>query len=131
MELGKQIGAGAFGIVYEGIARGILPNEDESKVAVKMIQKIADNESIRALVMELKIMIHIGSHMNVVSLLGAITENIAQKELMVIVEYCRYGNLQSFLIEHRQRFLNQSRYVNVARVKSKDDTNENTEKGEI
>lgn len=28
-------------------------------------------------------------------------------ELLVIVEYCRFGNLQNFLLRHRQHFINQ------------------------
>lgn len=28
-------------------------------------------------------------------------------ELMVIVEYCRYGNVQNFLLRNRKRFINQ------------------------
>lgn len=108
LKLGKQLGAGAFGVVLEGIAEGIIPNEYETKVAVKMLKKMADNETIRALVMELKIMIHIGQHVNVVNLLGAITGNVAKKELMVIVEYCRFGCLQSFLVKNRPNFVNQN-----------------------
>lgn len=108
LKLGKQLGAGAFGVVLEGIAEGIIPNEYETKVAVKMLKKMADNETIRALVLELKIMIHIGQHVNVVNLLGAITGNVAKKELMVIVEYCRFGCLQSFLVKNRPNFVNQN-----------------------
>jgi hypothetical protein len=26
---------------------------------------------------------------------------------MVIVEYCRYGNLQTYLVKHRPNFINQ------------------------
>ena len=28
-------------------------------------------------------------------------------ELLVIVEYCRYGNIQNYLIRHRSSFINQ------------------------
>lgn len=34
---------------------------------------------MRALVLELKIMIHLGRHLNVVNLLGAVTKNIAKR----------------------------------------------------
>lgn len=35
---------------------------------------------MRALISELKIMVHLGQHLNVVNLLGAVTKNIAQRE---------------------------------------------------
>lgn len=44
LKLGKQLGAGAFGIVIKGIAQGIVPHEDETTVAVKMVKKMADND---------------------------------------------------------------------------------------
>lgn len=85
---------------------------------------------MRALISELKIMVHLGQHLNVVNLLGAVTKNIAQRkykptrslqtshltfdfivhsigEVMVIVEYCRFGNLQNFLVKHRNYFVDQ------------------------
>lgn len=78
LKLGKQLGAGAFGIVVKGVAQGILPYEDETTVAVKMVKKNTDNEVMRALISELKIMVHLGQHLNVVNLLGAVTKNIAK-----------------------------------------------------
>jgi FMS-like tyrosine kinase 1 len=109
LKLGKQLGAGAFGVVVKAIAQGILPYEEESTVAVKMVKKQTDNDVMKALVSELKIMIHLGTHLNVVNLLGAVTKNIAKRELMVIVEYCQFGNLQSFLVKHRPYFVDQIR----------------------
>lgn len=105
LKLGKQLGAGAFGVVLKGTAQGIISYDEESTVAVKMVKKMADNETIRSLVLELKILIHIGTHMNVVNLLGAVTKDIAKRELLVIVEYCRYGNLQSYLVDNRDMFV--------------------------
>ncbi|XP_039487088.1 vascular endothelial growth factor receptor 1 isoform X5 [Drosophila santomea] len=107
LKLGKQLGAGAFGVVLKGEARGIKREEPTTTVAVKMVKATADNEVVRALVSELKIMVHLGQHLNVVNLLGAVTKNIAKRELMVIVEYCRFGNIQNFLLRNRKCFINQ------------------------
>uniref|UniRef100_A0A7N8XCV6 Vascular endothelial growth factor receptor 3 n=1 Tax=Mastacembelus armatus TaxID=205130 RepID=A0A7N8XCV6_9TELE len=57
----------------------------------------------KALMSELKILIHIGNHLNVVNLLGACTK--PNGPLMVIVEYCKYGNLSNFLRAKREFFL--------------------------
>ncbi|XP_055918691.1 vascular endothelial growth factor receptor 1-like [Eupeodes corollae] len=108
LKLGKQLGSGAFGIVLKAHAEGIIPEERETVVAVKMVKRTtADKEVIKALVSELKIMVHLGQHLNVVNLLGAVTKNIAEREIMVIVEYCHYGNVQSFLLQNRKSFINQ------------------------
>ncbi|XP_062547592.1 vascular endothelial growth factor receptor 1-like isoform X3 [Armigeres subalbatus] len=107
LKMGKQLGAGAFGVVMKATATGIMVNEDETVVAVKMVKKQTDNEVMRALISELKIMVHLGQHLNVVNLLGAVTKNIAKRELMVIVEYCRFGNVQNFLLKHRPYFIDQ------------------------
>lgn len=121
LKLGKQLGAGAFGVVVKAVAQGILHYEDESTVAVKMVKKQTDNEVMKALVSELKIMIYLGTHLNVVNLLGAVTKNIAKRELMVIVEYCRFGNLQSFLVKHRPYFVDQLRNDQIDPMINKND----------
>lgn len=59
---------------------------------------------------ELKIMIHLGRHLNIVNLLGAVTSGIANGELMVMVEYCRFGNLRHYLLSHRNYFVDQINY---------------------
>ena len=50
------------------------------------------NVLFQALMAELKIMIHLGRHLNIVNLLGACTVGLARRELWVIVEYCRSGS---------------------------------------
>lgn len=42
---------------------------------------------MRALISELKIMVHLGQHLNVVNLLGAVTKNIAQRKLIYIAKH--------------------------------------------
>lgn len=44
LQLGKQLGSGAFGEVLKGIARGILSHEPETTVAVKMIKPMMDSD---------------------------------------------------------------------------------------
>lgn len=56
---------------------------------------------------ELKILIHLGRHLNIVNLLGAVTKNIVKGELLVIVEYCECGNLRHFLLANREWFINE------------------------
>lgn len=36
LKLGKQLGAGAYGVVFKATARNILSDDDETTVAVKM-----------------------------------------------------------------------------------------------
>ena len=66
-----------------------------------MVKPNADILYLRALMSELKIMIHLGRHLNIVNLLGSCTSGLARKELYLIVEYCRFGNLQNFCEESR------------------------------
>lgn len=108
LKLGKQLGAGAFGRVLKAQAFGIVPWERSSTVAVKMVKPHADITYIRALMSELKIMIHLGKHLNILNLLGACTSSLNKRELLVIVEYCRFGNIQKYLLLHRNHFIDQT-----------------------
>lgn len=72
INLGKQIGSGNFGVVFEAKAYDMVDKNTVTTVAVKTI-KISANMTcgIEALISELNTMIHVGRHMNVVNLLGA------------------------------------------------------------
>ncbi|KYN07332.1 Vascular endothelial growth factor receptor 1 [Cyphomyrmex costatus] len=107
LKLGKQLGSGEFGVVMKAEAHGICENETVTTVAVKMVRRTTNPTYVRALASELKIMVHLGKHLNVVNLLGACTKNISKRELLVIVEYCRFGNLHNYLLRHRNDFINQ------------------------
>ena len=76
-------------------------------MAVKMVKPHADITYIKALMAELKIMSHIGKHLNIVNLLGACTMTLNKRELLVIVEYCRFGNIQKYLMVHRNHYIDQ------------------------
>ncbi|XP_032410273.1 vascular endothelial growth factor receptor 3 [Xiphophorus hellerii] len=103
LRLGKVLGHGAFGKVMEASIYGINKSNSLNTVAVKMLKDGATASEHKALMSELKILIHIGNHLNVVNLLGACTK--PSGPLMVIVEYCKYGNLSNFLRAKREFFL--------------------------
>lgn len=44
LKFGKQLDAGAFGIVVKATASGIMSDEEETAVAVKMIKSNANDE---------------------------------------------------------------------------------------
>ncbi|KAL4635445.1 vascular endothelial growth factor receptor 2 isoform X2 [Arapaima gigas] len=102
LKLGEPLGRGAFGQVVEAAAFGIEKATTCTTVAVKMLKEGATSSEYRALMSELKILIHIGHHLNVVNLLGACTK--PGGPLMVIVEYCKYGNLSTFLKTKRAEY---------------------------
>nr|XP_046180678.1 vascular endothelial growth factor receptor 3-like isoform X1 [Oncorhynchus gorbuscha] len=103
LRLGKVLGHGAFGKVIEASIFGISKKSSLDTVAVKMLKEGACASDHKALMSELKILIHIGNHLNVVNLLGACTKPSAP--LMVVVEYCKYGNLSNYLRAKREFFL--------------------------
>ncbi|XP_069468649.1 vascular endothelial growth factor receptor kdr-like isoform X2 [Ambystoma mexicanum] len=103
LRLGKTLGHGAFGKVVEASAFGIDKCSTCKTVAVKMLKECATANECKALMSELKILIHIGHHLNVVNLLGACTKQGGP--LMVIVEYCKYGNLSYYLRSKRGDFI--------------------------
>ncbi|KAM7157414.1 vascular endothelial growth factor receptor 2 [Molossus nigricans] len=103
LKLGKPLGRGAFGQVIEADAFGIDKTATCKTVAVKMLKEGATHSEHRALMSELKILIHIGHHLNVVNLLGACTK--PGGPLMVIVEFCKFGNLSTYLRSKRNEFV--------------------------
>ncbi len=64
---------------FKAEAIGICKTEDVLTVAVKMANSPMDRDHLSALMAEIKIMLYIGKHLNVVNLLGACTGNLKTK----------------------------------------------------
>lgn len=75
------MGIGEFGMVVKAKASNIIQGQNVSTVAVKMLKKDATELSKKALEAELKILIHIGKHINVVNLLGACTHSVEKSKV--------------------------------------------------
>uniref|UniRef100_A0A3Q2PI89 receptor protein-tyrosine kinase n=1 Tax=Fundulus heteroclitus TaxID=8078 RepID=A0A3Q2PI89_FUNHE len=100
--LGRTLGSGAFGRVVEATAYGLTHSRSSTKVAVKMLKSTARRSETQALMSELKIMSHLGPHLNIVNLLGACTKH---GPLYLVTEYCRYGDLVDYLHRNKHTFL--------------------------
>ncbi|MEE6478522.1 hypothetical protein FKM82_011870 [Ascaphus truei] len=114
LHFGKILGAGAFGKVIEATAFGMGKDDSALKVAVKMLKPRAHKDEMEALMSELKILSHLGNHQNIVNLLGACTHG---GPILVITEYCRYGDLLNFLrkkAEAMNDLFTSSDYKNMA-----------------
>ncbi|XP_077427820.1 KIT proto-oncogene, receptor tyrosine kinase b isoform X2 [Vanacampus margaritifer] len=102
LRFGKTLGSGAFGKVVRATAYGLCSADTVTTVAVKMLKPNAHATEKEALMSELKVLSYLGNHMNIVNLLGACTVG---GPILVITEYCCYGDLLNFLRRKRESFL--------------------------
>ncbi|XP_029001613.1 KIT proto-oncogene, receptor tyrosine kinase b [Betta splendens] len=103
LRFGKTLGSGAFGKVVRATAYGLCSPDTVTTVAVKMLKPNAHSTEKEALMSELKVLSYLGNHINIVNLLGACTVG---GPILVITEYCCYGDLLNFLRRKRESFLN-------------------------
>ncbi|CAF0926691.1 unnamed protein product [Rotaria sp. Silwood1] len=98
LTIGHLIGKGAFGFVFQGLAKNINSKEKITTVAIKTVRDDATSEEIENLLKELSVMKMVGKHTNIISLLGCCTKG---GQVMLIVEYAKYGNLRDYLRRKR------------------------------
>ncbi|KAF4077216.1 hypothetical protein AMELA_G00205570 [Ameiurus melas] len=103
LTFGQVLGSGAFGKVVEATALGLEKDDHITQVAVKMLKSSALSEEKEALMCELKILSHLGSHANIVNLLGACTHG---GPVLLITEFCSHGDLLNFLRRKAPLFIN-------------------------
>ncbi|XP_041364044.1 proto-oncogene tyrosine-protein kinase receptor Ret-like [Gigantopelta aegis] len=91
--LEETLGEGEFGQVVKARAWGLEGDEKWSQVAVKMLKPDATGSEFQDLWSELNLLKEV-NHPNVIRLLGACTQS---GPFYVIVEFCQFGCLKSYL----------------------------------
>ena len=133
IDLDNELGSGVFGRLVKAEAKiGLINEKPTLTVAVKMVRSKSNVIAAEYLVNELKLLIHLGLHLNIVNLLGSCTEGIYagfielsslakhfiflknpfncftfSGNLFLIIDYCRHGNLKDYLTNHRGSYVNQ------------------------
>ena len=76
-------------------------------MAIKMLKNNASQNAdyLRSLLGELKVMSYLGSHPNLVKLLGAMTAKIKAGEVYLVFEFCSKGNAHKFVRAQREHFV--------------------------
>ncbi|XP_078379572.1 uncharacterized protein LOC144662599 isoform X1 [Oculina patagonica] len=118
----EEIGRGAFGKVLKGTYKespGIevfyktrtqtVDFKEGRTVAIKVLGDTADEEARNQLLEEIEIMKAIGSHRNVVSMLGCWVNS---DPIFLLLEYVPYGDLQRWLRNKRMQKSYQKNYYN-------------------
>jgi len=82
------LGQGQFGIIYNGQCER---NGEITSVAFKTSKDSENVQSVKSLLAEIKLLIYIGSHPNIIELIGAYTEQIQDGTVLLsyILISCR------------------------------------------
>ncbi|CAL8147586.1 unnamed protein product [Orchesella dallaii] len=95
------LGSGEFAYVV----RGMIISKAKS-AAIKVSKPSADVNLFKSLLSEVKIMLYIGHHENVITLVGVCTQDIRNRALYIVTEICELGSLDSYLRKRRKPFVN-------------------------
>ncbi len=89
----RDLGQGHFGLVVAAEAKGILPGQESSTVAIKVLKEGASDKVKVEFFKEASLM-QVFDHPNIVKLLGVCIE---QEPLCMIFEFMELGDLNNFL----------------------------------
>ncbi|XP_028394333.1 tyrosine-protein kinase receptor Tie-1-like isoform X2 [Dendronephthya gigantea] len=96
--LNKNLGAGHFGVVKQGLYKP--QNGDPERVAVKMLKENAAESELLDLLAEIKVLKEANKekHPNIIKFIGSC---FMKGRLLMVTEFCPGGNLRKFLIKSR------------------------------
>nr|AIF28001.1 insulin-like growth factor 1 receptor [Monopterus albus]AIN42398.1 insulin-like growth factor 1 receptor [Monopterus albus] len=93
ISLSRELGQGSFGMVYEGLAKGVVKDEPETRVAIKTVNESASTKERIEFLHEASVMKEFNCH-HVVRLLGVVSQG---QPTLVIMELMTRGDLKSYL----------------------------------
>ncbi|XP_040198281.1 insulin-like growth factor 1 receptor [Rana temporaria] len=91
--MNRELGQGSFGMVYEGLAKGVVKDESETRVAIKTVNESASMRERIEFLNEASVMKEFNCH-HVVRLLGVVSQG---QPTLVIMELMTRGDLKSYL----------------------------------
>ncbi|KHN88749.1 Receptor-like tyrosine-protein kinase kin-16 [Toxocara canis] len=107
----KFLGNGEFGSVYLcRVAKSSTDDDSEMeyiKAAAKRPRNRYNVEHYEALAAELRVMIAVAAHPNVLCLIGAVVKHITSNYLYVITEFCELGDLRSFVFNNKTNYVDE------------------------
>nr|XP_023671130.1 insulin-like growth factor 1 receptor isoform X2 [Paramormyrops kingsleyae] len=95
----RELGQGSFGMVYEGVAKGVVKDEPETRVAIKTVNESASMRERIEFLNEASVMKEFNCH-HVVRLLGVVSQG---QPTLVIMELMTRGDLKSYLRSLRSK----------------------------
>ena len=100
---GTRLGKGNFGIVYKGELEGIYGKGSKTEIAIKKISQGQSEKEVADFLGEVKIMESLDPHLNLVSMVGSceVESQKNNKELWLFLEFCKYGDLKTYLIRNK------------------------------
>ncbi|XP_038071244.1 hepatocyte growth factor receptor-like [Patiria miniata] len=103
LSMGKVLGHGAFGRVYQAVLTDSSPSDVQSTVAVKTVQDTSDPYKIIKFLEEGLIM-KTFDHPNVLGLLGLTFD--PKEQPLIVIPFMANGDLKTFLMKQKQRVSN-------------------------
>ncbi|XP_050328761.1 mast/stem cell growth factor receptor Kit [Bactrocera neohumeralis] len=99
IQIGPEIGEGAFGRVYKAVAVNIRRMRGSTVVAVKQLKKNPTSDEVGEFLSEIEMLKGVGTHHNIVSFFGCCT---IRPPYLMIMEFVGRGDLLTYLRTVRQ-----------------------------
>ena len=93
----SDLGQGNFGVVIKAEAKNIIPGEESTTVAIKVLKEGANDQTKKDFFREAALT-HEFNHQNILKLLGVCIE---QEPFCMLFEYMEYGDLNGYLRKHK------------------------------